>query len=136
MIKEKQSRRKKQFRAFKWNYFNRPVLLEQFVGDEGYIHLKYGNYFECSIKDYSTRKISKIQKQLRQYLYNYLAENNLPTTKYILNVDCPDSISRDKVFLELQLYCPTSKVNLEANKGFCEMLINKMMKDTEKVVSG
>ena len=131
MIKEK--RRKKQFRACKWNYLNRPVILEQFVGNEDNIHLKYGNYFDCSINEYSTRKVSKIQKNLRQYLYSYLVENNLPTHNYILNVDCPDKISRDKVFLELQLYCPTvNRGRLEANKEFCEMIIDNMMNEGER----
>lgn len=122
MIKEKQTRRKKQFRVHRWKINGRTAEISQHVDDENHIHFKYAFYHHIDENEgWNMRKISKIQKNLRQFLYNYLVENGLRTNNYILLLDAPKTPKGDKVYIELQGYVPVQKRNLTDYISFVEL---------------
>ena len=101
---------------------------------EKYYHVPYyitffgGVYVPVEKEDYSLSKISRLQKQLRQELYNYLCENGLDNKNYILKIDAPVKPTKEKVYLELFItFKPLRADDLTSFEGLCEMFIEKLV---------
>lgn len=64
-------------------------------------------YVDLEMETYNIRIASKIQKQLRQTLYQYLLDNDLPTHHYTLNLGAPMRPTNSKTHIEILMTAPT-----------------------------
>lgn len=121
--------RRRLFNDHYWTYRNRKIKYSKMVGDEDNFHLTCGYYFDIDKNIYSTRKLSKVQKNVRQFLYNLLQELGI-TGRYIINIEGPTALSSNKIYLDLQIYCPTTR----NDKEICEQVVDKLFQELEHFI--
>lgn len=71
---------------------------------------------------YNVRWLSQKQKQLRQFLYFLLVENELPADSYIVNVGGADRSPKGETFIDLVMTAPVC----DDNEGMCRVMLDKM----------
>ena len=89
--------------------------------------LTCGVFLNIDKDTYSMSWVSNKQKQLSQFFYNYLVENNLPTNAYILNVEAPMKSIRPTTFFELNLTTNSLITDdVASNEALCRTILDKM----------
>lgn len=107
-----------------FTHLDRAALIEQDIRSTAFFTLSTG--FFTNLQDLSSRELSFIQKQLRQYLYSKLTEANLQDKHYVLNLGFPASATVKKSFVDLTLTAPMLADDLASNEGLCREIITKM----------
>lgn len=123
--------KKKAFDITTWEYRERKHKIEVFIQQPAIILFDMGFYLEINPKTYKTSTISWVQKQLRQYLFNYLDGNGHKTDSYILILEGSAKPTGNRTFIDLKMTCP-SVGEMEQNKAFCETITDKMYQLLEK----
>ena len=117
--------RTKTFDIYKWQHKDRKHQIETFKDNTPIFIFEMGFHHQINPETYSIRAINKVQKQLRQYLYNHLDENNYPTNSYMLMLDAPSNVKGDTTYINLKMACPLLS-DMEENKAFCNEIVDKM----------
>ena len=112
----------------KWIYKDRPMTIEIYDHAPKSFTFFGGAYIPTTKDSYSLSKISRVQKILRQKLWQYLTDNNLDNENYILKIDAPSHPSGSKVFLDLVIcFTPKSISNITECEAVIEMFYSEMI---------
>lgn len=120
MIKEAHKGRKSA-KVHKWTFQGRTLTIEQYDISPKAITFFGGVHVPVDKETYSLRAVSRLQKQMRQRLYQYLVDNGLNSSNYILKIDAPERVGGDKVFLDLLImFEPPLDSELKDLESMCE----------------
>jgi hypothetical protein len=112
----------------KWTYLDRPMTIEKYSHAPNYITFFGGVHVPTDRESYSLTKVSKLQKKLRQRLWQYLTNNKLNSENYILKIDAPAKPTGNKVYLELVIgFQPLFETCLVTTANICEQYMNKLV---------
>lgn len=126
MIKEAH-KRKKTTKVHTWQFQGRKMTIERYDHAPKSITFFGGIHIPVDKGDYSLRAVSKLQKQLRQELYQFLLDNGLNSENYVLYIDAPERVSGKKVYLELVMsFETTDGVEMKDLEEVCEGYIQKV----------
>ncbi|KAF2520065.1 hypothetical protein E0W68_02255 [Flavobacterium salilacus subsp. salilacus] len=110
------------------------MTIEQYKHAPDYITFFGGVYVPVEKAEYSLTKISRLQKQLRQMLYNYLCGNGLDSDNYILKIDAPVKPTKEKVYLEVGMtFKPLKTDDLASFEGLCEMFMGEIEEGVNQI---
>lgn len=124
------SKNNKGFKVHQWNHQGRKQVMDCLQLNDGSIPfalLKSGCFTQISN---DLRIHSKIQKNLRQFLYGQLVELGMDSSNYILNFKAPinqHSSKKDR-YVQIDVMIPNVYGNeIEKNVEFFNRLIDKMI---------
>ena len=83
-----------------------------------------GFHLHLEGEEWDVRRASRVQKNLRQGLYNYLVKNGINNPEYILHIGAPDKATGKSVFLDLIMTAPN--LSCDSNES-CEELCKVFM---------
>ena len=119
--------KKKVTTPHKWTFQDRPMTIERYNHAPRSITFFGGVYIPTNKESYSVTKVSRVQKNLRQQLWQYLTDNGLDNENYILKIDAPTAPSGSKVYLDLVMAFNAPSVELENNTFICETFMQAMI---------
>lgn len=113
MIKEAH-KRKKTTKIYTWQFQGRKMTIERYDHSPKSITFFGGVHIAVDKESYSLRAVSRLQKQLRQELYQWLVDDGLNSENYVLKIDAPEQPSGKKVYLELVMsFEPAERGNMK-----------------------
>lgn len=89
MIKQ-EHKRKKTTKVHTWQFNERKMTIERCDHAPKSITFFGGVHIPVENENYSLRAVSRVQKQLRQELYQWLVDSGLNSENYVLYIDAPD----------------------------------------------
>lgn len=122
--KEKRNRKRK-YKIHQFKIDDRKATLSLPLGYSDKVQLEFGKYYLVQ-DDFSLRWASKMQKQMRQYLYNRLMEMGL-SDEYVLIMEFAQRpVVGKQSFCDFAVTFPNQfGEDFKMNQGFCRELIER-----------
>ncbi|PZR18913.1 MAG: hypothetical protein DI539_15975 [Flavobacterium psychrophilum] len=127
------TKKKKEFDITTWTYKERKHTINIHASNPSLILFEMGYHQSVDPNTWSKVILSRVQKQLKQYLYNYLSASNYPTDSYILVLDGGSKATKGQTFVDMKVALPMIG-DMEANKVFCDTLTEKMYSMMDKMI--
>lgn len=118
-------KQKKEFDITTWSYKERKHTINKHVSNPGLVLFDMGYHQPIDPATWNKAVLSRVQKQLKQYLYNYLSANGYPTDSYILILEGSKQAKGHSTFIDMKVAFPCFG-DMEENKSFCDTLTEKM----------
>ncbi|PZR02979.1 MAG: hypothetical protein DI539_27045 [Flavobacterium psychrophilum] len=119
------TKKKKEFDITTWTYKERKHTINIHTSNPSLILFEMGYHQSVDSTTWSKVILSRVQKQLRQYLYNYLSANGYETDSYILVLDGGSKPTKGQTFIDMRVALPKMS-DIKVNKAFCNALTEKM----------
>jgi hypothetical protein len=129
-------RQKKEFDITTWTYKERKHTINKHIANPNMVLFEMGYHQPINPATWNNVLLSRVQKQLRQYLYNHLSANGYSTDNYILILEGSKQAKGQSTFIDIKVAFPCMN-DMEVNKAFCETLTDKiymMMNQMVKLV--
>lgn len=101
------------------------------------VSISTGVHFDIDLKLNFDRVESKVQKQIRQWFYNYLTENKLNNYHYILDLKMPTTklaeTKKQTIYVKLDaMMVNYHKDDIQAHVPFAQAITDIMLNELEK----
>ena len=112
--------RKKQSKKIIWEYNDRKQEITHLLEFPDTFCFTTGNYYQLPLDINVNRYLSRIQKNLKQWLYGYLIENNIPLL-YSINIEGVATVRNTKSYYDIKAILPVT----DDNKDLCQTITEK-----------
>ena len=115
------------YKVHHFDYKERKHSIEQMAAFPNIFTLITAFHLPVDKRKWDVKKVSRVQKNLKQKLYNYLAANGYRTDNYILNIGAPTKATRGSIFIDMIMTAPViTDGDLASNEAFCKMFIDQL----------